>query len=96
MLFKSFKLYGLLVILLFAVMLTVRTSSAKPIGMDNEKTSIARCYSDMYRYMIAKDTVALSGLLDEDFVLIHMTGMPAQERVFAMYCRWNTQLLLMQ
>lgn len=76
MLFKSFKLFGLLVILQFAVILAARTSSsAKLIDMDNEKTNIARCYSDMYCHMIAKDTVALSGLLDESFVLIHMTGM---------------------
>jgi hypothetical protein len=47
MLFKSFKLFGLLVILQFAVILAARTSSAKPIDMDNEKTNIARCYSGL-------------------------------------------------
>ena len=48
MLFKSFKLFGPLVILLFAVILAARTSSsAKPIDMDNEKTNIARCYSGL-------------------------------------------------
>ena len=48
MLFKSFKLFGLLEIVQFAVILAARTSSsAKPIDMDNEKTNIARCYSGL-------------------------------------------------
>ena len=32
-------------------------------------------YNEMYQAMIAKDTEVLEQLLDEDFVLIHMTGM---------------------
>lgn len=40
-----------------------------------DKEQIARCYDDMYRAMIAKDTTALSCLLADHFVLVHMTGM---------------------
>ena len=32
-------------------------------------------YIEMYRAMIAKDIPALSGVLDDSFVLVHMTGM---------------------
>ena len=32
-------------------------------------------YNEMYQAMITKDTEAFEQLLDEDFVLIHMTGM---------------------
>ena len=32
-------------------------------------------YREMYRAMIAKDAAALEGVLDERFVLVHMTGM---------------------
>lgn len=36
----------------------------------------------MYQAMIAKDTEVLEQLLDEDFVLIHMTGMRQSKREF--------------
>ena len=41
----------------------------------SDKEQIADCYHKMYRAMIAKDTVALGSLLDDGFVLVHMTGM---------------------
>ena len=41
--------------------------------MTDEQT-IRKVYEDMYRAMIAKDTVALGGLLSDDSVLVHMTG----------------------
>lgn len=40
-----------------------------------EQEQIACCYRDMYHAMIAKDTLALDSLLDDGFVLVHMTGM---------------------
>lgn len=36
----------------------------------------------MYRAMIAKDAEALNDVLDEDFVLIHMTGMRQNKKAF--------------
>ena len=39
-------------------------------------------YNEMYQAMIAKDTEVLEQLLDEDFVLIHMTGMRQSKREF--------------
>lgn len=39
-----------------------------------DEQSIRKNYEDMYRAMIAKDTVALGSLLSDDSVLIHMTG----------------------
>ena len=36
----------------------------------------------MYKAMIAKDTEVLERLLDEDFVLIHMTGMRQSKMEF--------------
>lgn len=41
----------------------------------NEKTQIENCYKAMYAAMIAKDRAGLNGVLDDSFVLIHMTGM---------------------
>ncbi len=32
-------------------------------------------YGEMYRHMISKDTAALGRMLDDSFVLVHMTGM---------------------
>ena len=40
-----------------------------------EKSKLEKLHEDMYSYMISKDTTALGKLLDDDFVLVHMTGM---------------------
>jgi len=42
---------------------------------------IRKLYDEMYHAMIIKDATTLSKILDESFVLIHMTGMrqPKQE-----------------
>ena len=42
---------------------------------NNEKYNLEKLYEDMYSYMISKDTESLGKLLDDDFVLVHMTGM---------------------
>ena len=39
-------------------------------------------YREMYRAMIAKDIPALSAVLDESFVLVHMTGMRQPKAAF--------------
>ena len=39
-------------------------------------------YQEMYRAMIAKDIPALSAVLDESFVLVHMTGMRQPKAAF--------------
>lgn len=39
-------------------------------------------YIEMYRSMIAKDIPALSGVLDDSFVLVHMTGMRQAKAAF--------------
>ena len=57
-----------IVLLAGFVMLTAMDSK-------NDKEQIADCYHEMYRAMIVKDTVALGSLLDDGFVLVHMTGM---------------------
>lgn len=40
----------------------------------DDQSQIKDLYRQMYRAMIAKDTATLSSLLDENSVLIHMTG----------------------
>ncbi len=47
---------------------------------DPEKCRAA--YSEMYRAMIAKDIPALSAVLDDSFVLVHMTGMRQSKTAF--------------
>ena len=42
---------------------------------NNDKTLLERAYAEMYRAMIVKDTAALGSMLDDSFVLVHMTGM---------------------
>ncbi|KAH0787920.1 nuclear transport factor 2 family protein [Histomonas meleagridis] len=40
-----------------------------------DEAALARCYDEMYQYMINKNTKALGNLLADNFVLIHMTGL---------------------
>lgn len=40
------------------------------------------CYLEFYRAKIAKDRSALESLLDNSFVLVHMTGMRQDKRQF--------------
>ena len=49
--------------------------------MDN-KTILIEKYRAMYRAMIAKDSVELDKLLDDCFVLVHMTGMRHNKQAF--------------
>ena len=59
------------------VMLSTLVAEAQGGKSDNamtDKEQIARLYEDMLHYMIAKDTLSLSGLLSDDSVLVHMTG----------------------
>ena len=49
--------------------------------MDN-KTILIEKYRAMYRAMIAKDSVELDKLLDDCFVLVHITGMQHNKQAF--------------
>ena len=42
---------------------------------NNDKALLEQTYVEMYRAMIAKDTATLANMLDDSFVLVHMTGM---------------------
>ena len=46
------------------------------------KEQIEACYRQMYRGMVDKDRTLLSEVLDDTFVLIHMTGMRQSKVTF--------------
>lgn len=48
----------------------------------SDKDLFAEKYRALYRAMIAKDGAALNALLDESFVLTHMTGMQQKKQEF--------------
>ena len=48
----------------------------------NDTEQIKSAYTAMYDAMIAKDEAGLSAVLDDSFVLIHMTGLRQNKRVF--------------
>lgn len=43
---------------------------------------LKQCYLDMYRTMLDKDSTGLEKVLDDSFVLIHMTGMWQSKKEF--------------
>lgn len=45
------------------------------VESSDDSAAISQMYHDMYRCMIAKDTATLGKMLDDSFVLVHMTGM---------------------
>lgn len=48
----------------------------------NDKMKIENCYRHMYRGMVDKDKKILSEVLDESFVLVHMTGIRQSKNKF--------------
>ena len=59
--------------------------SQNPYGMEtpnNEKCNLKKLYEEMYSYMISKNIESLGKLLDEDFVLVHMTGMRQPKKAY--------------
>lgn len=48
----------------------------------NDKEKIENCYRKMYQGMINKDRNILNNLLDDSFVLVHMTGMRQSKSAF--------------
>ena len=48
----------------------------------SEREKIIKCYQEMYRGMIGKDRNTLSEVLDDSFVLVHMTGMRHSKEAF--------------
>lgn len=48
----------------------------------NDREMMEECYRQMYRGMVDKDRDALSKVLDDSFVLIHMTGMHQGKEAF--------------
>ena len=46
------------------------------------KEQVVNCYRQMYRGMIDKNREILSEVLDDSFVLIHMTGMRQSKEAF--------------
>ena len=51
------------------------------VGM-NDKERIENCYRQMYLGMVEKDRNILSEVLDDSFVLVHMTGMRQSKTAF--------------
>ena len=48
----------------------------------SDKEQIEACYRQMYRGMVEKDRAMLSEVLDDTFVLVHMTGMRQNKEAF--------------
>lgn len=48
----------------------------------SELENVINCYQELYRGMIGKDGNVLSEVLDDSFVLVHMTGMQQSKTAF--------------
>ena len=57
-------------------------TTAMTIQAQTDKQQIEALYKQMYRAMIAKDIEKLSTLLDDNAVLIHMTGTRQPKREY--------------
>lgn len=64
---------------------TVLSENEQAIPNMSEKETeeaLRQCYLDMYRAMLDKDSTGLEKVLDDSFVLIHMTGMRQSKKEF--------------
>lgn len=51
--------------------------------MEKNIEEIAKqCYLEMYRVMVEKDSIGMTEILDDSFILIHMTGMRQSKKEF--------------
>lgn len=48
----------------------------------DDKQQIEALYREMYRAMIAKDSIALDAILDQQAALVHMTGLRQSKREY--------------
>ena len=48
----------------------------------SDQEEVVNCYREMYRGMIDKNRNTLSEVLDDSFVLVHMTGMRQSKEAF--------------
>ena len=64
---------------------TVLSENEQAIQKMSEKETeeaVRQCYLDMYRAMLDKDSTGLEKVLDDSFVLVHMTGMRQSKKEF--------------
>ena len=67
----------------FIVLMLLCTSTGYGKDIVNmQENEIKNLYAKMYSYMINKDISSLGQLLDESFVLVHMTGMRQSKREY--------------
>ena len=59
-------------------------------NMEADRNKIGQRYSEMYRCLIDKDTTALGRLLDDGFILVHMTGMRQPKAEYLRYIAQGT------
>ncbi len=73
-----------LIVPLFAMMCIAAAAQQKTIQM-KEEDIIRNLYAEMYSAMIDKDIETLSSMLDDGFVLVHMTGMRQPKQDYLKY-----------
>ena len=64
---------------------TILSENEHDIPKMSEKETeeaVRQCYLDMYRAMLDKDSTGLEKVLDDSFVLVHMTGMRQSKKEF--------------
>ena len=64
---------------------TILSENEQAIPKMSEKETeeaVRQCYLDMYRAMLDKDSTGLEKVLDDSFVLVHMTGMRQSKKEF--------------
>lgn len=73
-----------MIVSLFAMMCIAAAAQQNTIQMKDEDI-IRNLYAEMYSAMIDKDIKTLSSMLDNDFVLVHMTGMRQPKQDYLRY-----------
>lgn len=73
-----------MIVPLFAIICIAAAAQQKTIQMKDEDI-IRNPYAEMYRAMIDKDIETLSSMLDDRYVLVHMTGMRQPKQDYLRY-----------
>ena len=66
-----------------------QTMNTKTENMDTNLKFI-NLYNEMYEFMINKDVLSLGKMLDDNFVLVHMTGLKQNKKEYLTYIKNGT------
>ena len=79
---KIIFLLPVILCLVMPIFLNINVNANDKQTMNTQTEKIRTLYNNMYEFMINKDILSLGKMLDEKFVLVHMTGLKQNKKEY--------------